>query len=177
MADELVNLESKPVAKQLIAGWRRQWSPGGRHIVFERSDTVGVDLYIISPPIHGSWLDNLTLTRLTHHEAGDWSPSWAPDGNNIAFVSGRDGHGEIYTMRRDGSAQLRLTINETDDYAPSWSPDGDKIAFLSAIQGYSDIFIMDDDGGNQTRLTNTDNIMESEFIWVDRQESHIPCCR
>ena len=77
-------------------------------------------------------------------------------------------------MRRDGSAQLRLTINETDDYAPSWSPDGDKIAFLSAIQGYSDIFIMDDDGGNQTRLTNTDNIMESEFIWVDRQESHIP---
>ena len=29
MADELLNLESKPVAKQLIAGWRRQWSDGG----------------------------------------------------------------------------------------------------------------------------------------------------
>ncbi|MDA1129683.1 MAG: PAC2 family protein [Chloroflexi bacterium] len=29
MADELLNLESKPAAKQLIAGWRRQWSDGG----------------------------------------------------------------------------------------------------------------------------------------------------
>ena len=29
MADELLNLDSKPVAKTLIAGWRRQWSDGG----------------------------------------------------------------------------------------------------------------------------------------------------
>ncbi len=29
MADELLNMESKPAAKQLIAGWRRQWSDGG----------------------------------------------------------------------------------------------------------------------------------------------------
>ena len=29
MTDELLNLDSKPVAKQLIAGWRRQWSDGG----------------------------------------------------------------------------------------------------------------------------------------------------
>jgi len=29
MADELLNLDSKPAAKQLIAGWRRQWSDGG----------------------------------------------------------------------------------------------------------------------------------------------------
>ena len=29
MADELLKLDSKPVAKQLIAGWRRQWSDGG----------------------------------------------------------------------------------------------------------------------------------------------------
>ena len=29
MADELLNMESQPAAKQLIAGWRRQWSDGG----------------------------------------------------------------------------------------------------------------------------------------------------
>jgi len=29
MTDELLNLDSKPAAKQLIAGWRRQWSDGG----------------------------------------------------------------------------------------------------------------------------------------------------
>ncbi|PKB79076.1 MAG: hypothetical protein BZY88_15210 [SAR202 cluster bacterium Io17-Chloro-G9] len=29
MADEMLNLEKKPEAKYLIAGWRRQWSDGG----------------------------------------------------------------------------------------------------------------------------------------------------
>ncbi|SVE24129.1 uncharacterized protein METZ01_LOCUS476983, partial [marine metagenome] len=30
MPDELVNFSEKPEAKILIAGWRRQWSDGGR---------------------------------------------------------------------------------------------------------------------------------------------------
>ena len=29
MAEELLNFDSKPMAKILIAGWRRQWSDGG----------------------------------------------------------------------------------------------------------------------------------------------------
>ena len=30
MADSLVTFESKPEARYLLAGWRRQWSNGGR---------------------------------------------------------------------------------------------------------------------------------------------------
>ncbi len=30
MADSLVNFESRPEAQYLLAGWRRQWSNGGR---------------------------------------------------------------------------------------------------------------------------------------------------
>src|SRR5262249_6453394 len=65
------------------------------------------------------------------------SPTWAPDGKHIAFVSARDRHGrcgprfcgELYVARSSGAVQQRLTrttINESD---PAWSPDGSLIAF------------------------------------------------
>ena len=44
----------------------------------------------------------------------------------IAFVSDRDGNGEIYLMDTDGKNQRNLTNHPADDFAPTWSPDGRK---------------------------------------------------
>jgi hypothetical protein len=44
-------------------------------------------------------------------EPGDWLPSRSPDGNKIAFDSGRDGNTEIYVMNADGTGQTGLTNN------------------------------------------------------------------
>ena len=90
-----------------------------------------------------------TPVRLTDNEAGDWEPSWSPDGQHIAFSSKRDGDFEIYVMEADGSNLRRLTENEAWDGGPSWSPDGQHIAFSAG----SDIYVMDADGRNQRRLT------------------------
>ena len=49
------------------------------------------------------------------------SPVATADGL-IAFVSDRDGNGEIYVMNTDGSGQTRLTNNPAVDASPSWSP-------------------------------------------------------
>ncbi len=46
-------------------------------------------------------------------------PTTAPE---IAFVSDRDGNGEIYVMDADGSNQTRLTNNPATDWTTSWSP-------------------------------------------------------
>ncbi|MBE3114579.1 MAG: PD40 domain-containing protein [Actinobacteria bacterium] len=40
---------------------------------------------------------------------------FSPDGSNIAFVSDRDGNGEIYIMNIDGSEQVNLTNNPAED--------------------------------------------------------------
>jgi Tol biopolymer transport system component len=84
----------------------------------------------------------------------DWSPSWSPDGQKIAFVSGRNGAPEIYVMNGDGSNQIRLTNNRARDSSPSWSPDGLKIIFDSIRDGNWEIYTMNTDGTEQTRLTN-----------------------
>ena len=132
------------------------WSPDGKHIVFVRETDGNADLYLASRLKDGTWQDDVELTRLTQHEEDDLAPAWSPDGDSIAFVTFRDGNGEIYIMESDGSRQLRLTTNEADDLDPVWSPDGKQMAFVSHLYGPGEIFIMDDDGGNQRRLTTND---------------------
>ena len=58
--------------------------------------------------------------RLTENRQYDWSPSWSPDGERIAFMSDRDGNSEIYVMDADGGNQRRLTNNPDHDASPAW---------------------------------------------------------
>jgi len=111
---------------------------------------------------------NNTLTQLTHNTATDYSPTWSPDGAQIAFVStmttgqGVDnpsGDAEIFTIDADDpdNTLTQLTHNLEDDSSPTWSPvlssGGTKIAFVSTRAGYYDIYMMSSDGSNEVRLT------------------------
>ena len=55
---------------------------------------------------------------------GNDAPAWSPDGTRIAFTSFRNGRGDIYVMRPDGSDQKRLTTSDAHDDLAAWSPDG-----------------------------------------------------
>ncbi len=72
----------------------------------------------------------------------------------IAFLSERDGNGEIYVMNADGSGLTRLTNNPASDLSPDWSPDSKRIAFTSTRDGNFEIYVMNADGSAQTPLTN-----------------------
>ena len=60
------------------------------------------------------------------------SPSFSPDGNQVAFAwTGSDGNNpDIYVQQIGAGAPLQLTTNPGNDYSPMWSPDGRWIAFL-----------------------------------------------
>ena len=72
---------------------------------------------------------------------------------NVAFVSGRDGHGQIYTMDTNGDSQTNISNTTRTDHYPDLSPNGDKIVFSSFRDAGENIFIMDLEGQNIQQVT------------------------
>ena len=72
--------------------------------------------------------------QLTDGARADLSPTWSPDGREIAFESDRTGRPQIYIMRADGSNVRRLTFEKSSNNAPAWSPRGDWIAYVCGLK-------------------------------------------
>ena len=59
------------------------------------------------------------------------SPSWSPDGKNVAF----DRNGDLWTMKANGTgAQLMIDV-PSSTAGIAWSPDGRWIAYAIADRG------------------------------------------
>lgn len=151
------------------------WSPDGAKIALGtyRDNHQGIDV------MNADGSNRIGLTsNLTSNDGG---PRWqrlpaapsptpiptptatpTPVGNGkIAFLSLRDGTGEIYVMEANGSNPTRLTHSTgwpPTVNTPAISPDGTKVVFtrLSFVDGNDyDLFVMDADGSNEIRLTNS----------------------
>ena len=100
---------------------------------------------------------------LTRGPVGATSPAWSPDGSTIAFVSRRNGRGELFAMSAAGGDERRLASMPTGHIAlPRWSPDGTRIAFVllggenprvDALDQPSAIYVLEVGSGRLARLT------------------------
>lgn len=90
--------------------------------------------------------DPIQLTR----SGKDSQPRWSPDGNTLAFVSGRDKKPQIYLMRVavPGGEPRALTTMPNGANSPVWSPDGTHIAFLANMS--ADERAQEDSGEEET---------------------------
>ena len=95
------------------------------------------------------------------------SPSWAPDGVRIAYVSFENrGRSAIYVQDRIKSSRQKVLSEEGINGSPSWSPDGTRLAVVLSYEGNPEIYILDLVNGDRRRLTQNDAI-DTEPVWLD----------
>lgn len=81
------------------------------------------------------------------------SPSFSPDGRQIAFAHSEEANVDVVVCERDCRQPRRLTSSAGIDTNPVWSPTGDRIAFTSDRSGRPNLYVMDSSGGNVRRIS------------------------
>nr|WP_295785367.1 Tol-Pal system beta propeller repeat protein TolB [Rhodoferax sp.] len=86
------------------------------------------------------------------------SPSWAPNGQQLAYVSFESRKPVIF-VHDVASGKRRLVANfKGSNSAPAWSPDGKTLAATLTRDGGSQLYLMDANGGEPRRLAQNSSI-------------------
>ena len=86
------------------------------------------------------------------------SPSWSPNGNELAYVS-FEGRKPVVYVHDVSTGKRRVLANfRGSNSAPAWSPDGKSLAVTLTKEGGSQIFIIDAKGGDPRRITQSSGI-------------------
>lgn len=86
------------------------------------------------------------------------SPSWSPNGNELAYVS-FEGRKPVVYIHDVSTGKRRVLANfRGSNSAPAWSPDGKTLAVTLTKEGGSQIFIIDAKGGDPRRITQSGGI-------------------
>ncbi len=128
--------------------WSFDFSPDGKHIVFESKRAGNYDIWIIT-------LADGTMKQVTDSAKSDYLPKWSPDSLHLSFVAPGNVKKDIWKISlEEGAKPQQLTKDSLDDWYHAWSPDGDEIAFVSERSGNWDVWIMSSEGGEARRVTD-----------------------
>ena len=102
------------------------WDASGERFVFGAVVTGQPALRIVNGS-NGSLIREIKVPTLGEI----FNPTWAPDGNAIAFSAQVGGLTDLFIYDLKSGALQRLTDDPYADLQPSWSPDGSSIAFVT----------------------------------------------
>jgi len=153
-------------------GFRPSWSSAGTKIAFKRYDDAVQNSAIIVR-------DVATGTELAISAGPGYNdtPSWKPDGTQIAFAYGAPtvptASRGIYVANADGSNIRQLTfLNNTagGEAFPTWSPDATELAFRNDISGTRALYKMNLLSGPVTLLRQPGNAPDwAPYLKGDRR--------
>lgn len=82
------------------------------------------------------------------------SPTWSPDGRQLAYVSFEGRRPSIYIQEVASGRRTKLTNFPGLNSAPAWSPDGRRLAMALSKDGNAEIYVMDVQTKNLQRITS-----------------------
>ncbi len=85
-----------------------------------------------------------------------WSPSFSPDGSQIAFISDLNGLPQVWIVSSKGGWPQRVTALDDQISGVKWSPSGEWLAFNLAPGGgmNQQVYLIRPDGSGLRRLTD-----------------------
>ena len=130
---------------------------GGKWLtaLFMIAATLAIAAFVLRGSIRRLWrlheFQNLRTVRLTSLPGTIASPTFSPDGTQVAFAWKGDANGagfDLFVQVVDSSdAPHRLTSHPALRLAPAWSPDGHTIAFSRVADDNSGVFLVSPSGG------------------------------
>lgn len=156
----LIEVNSNSGPKYLVSGSSPSWFADSKQFVYRSQG----DLWILS-------VEGTDPVRLTHDSLDERAPRTSPDGQWVAFYSGRSGHQDLWMIATNGKespVQLTKASMAADDFrfAPSWSPDSKQLAYYSFKNDYweDDIWVIDIQTKQERQVSN--NLMAmSTPVW------------
>jgi TolB protein len=92
------------------------------------------------------------------------SPSWAPDGRSITYVSFEAKRPEIFLQDVISGKRRKLTSFPGLNGAPAFAPDGRRLALTLSKDGNPEIYVQDVSSGRLRRLT-VNGAIDTEPSW------------
>ncbi|MDH5710316.1 MAG: Tol-Pal system beta propeller repeat protein TolB [Gammaproteobacteria bacterium] len=98
------------------------------------------------------------------------SPSWSPDGKQLAYVSFERGMPEIFVHNIHTAKRELVSKFSGINGAPTWSPDGTRMALTLSKDGNPDIYILNLRDKSLKRITKHWSI-DTEAVWMPDGQS------
>jgi TolB protein len=133
-------------------------SPDGSQVAFASRRDGQWDLYLLQ-------FVTDRLERLTDTPGYEGHPTWAPDGQRLAYEASSGEDFDVWILALSGDEPAyQLTTHPANDTSPVWGPSGNRIAFVSDRDGESDIFVADlgENAATFQNMTETPQVKESD---------------
>lgn len=92
------------------------------------------------------------------------SPSWSPDGNQLAYVSFETGNPAIFIQDIYTMSRTQITSFEGINGSPVFSPDGKQLAMVLSKDGNAEIYVLDL-ATRQTKRLTRNRYIDTEPTW------------
>jgi TolB protein len=94
------------------------------------------------------------------------SPSWAPDGERLSYVSFENGKAEVFVQEMRSGQRTSVAAFRGLNSAPAWSPDGKKLALTLSKAGNPEIYVLELATGKLSRVTHNSQAIDTEAVWL-----------